>query len=102
MFFYFISNSSIYMKSNSRKYRIEKMLSENFSPILLVVRDDSKMHEGHQQVDRNSKETHFFIKMRLKEHEKENRLDLHKRVYKLLSYEFASGLHALELDLKNS
>ena len=87
------------MKNSSRKSRIENILADNFFPYLLIVRDDSKKHEGHTQIDKNSKETHFFIKMRLKDHKNINRLDLHKKVYKLLNNEFNKGLHALELDL---
>ena len=54
------------MNEDSRKKRIEKILLKNFSPKLLLVRDDSKKHEGHSQVSANSKETHFFIRMVLK------------------------------------
>ena len=51
------------MKEDSRKKRIETILKKNFSPKELLVRDDSKKHEGHSQISRNEKETHFFIKM---------------------------------------
>ena len=54
------------MKENSRKKRIETILKKNFSPTVLLVRDDSKKHEGHSQVSKNRKETHFFIRMVLK------------------------------------
>ena len=48
------------MNRGSRKERIEKILQASFSPKLLVVRDDSKKHEGHNQISKNSKETHFL------------------------------------------
>ena len=51
------------MKENSRKKRIESILRKNFSPTILLVRDDSKKHEGHSEVSRSVKETHFFVKM---------------------------------------
>ena len=89
------------MKENSRKKRIEKILKKNFSPAELLVRDDSKMHEGHSQVSRNARETHFFIKMVLNNCYM-TKVNLHREVYNLLDNEFATGLHALELDLKNS
>ena len=89
------------MKKNSRKKRIETILKKNFSPKVLLVRDDSKKHEGHSQVSRNTKETHFFIKMVLKNCTI-TRVNLHRKVYKLLDNEFTTGLHALELDLESS
>ena len=89
------------MKKNSRKKRIETILKKNFSPKVLLVRDDSKKHEGHSQVSKNTKETHFFIKMILKNCTI-TRVNLHRKVYNLLDNEFTTGLHALELDLKSS
>ena len=87
----------------SRKKRIESLLRKNFSFKILVVRDDSKKHEGHSQVAQNSRETHFFIKMVLNNNNnKVTKVSLHRKVYDLLDNEFSSGLHALELDIKNS
>ena len=87
------------MKEDSRKKRIETILKKNFSPKVLLVRDDSKKHEGHSQVSRNAKETHFFIKMVLNNCTI-TKVNLHRKVYNLLDNEFTTGLHALELDLK--
>ena len=89
------------MKEDSRKKRIETILKKNFSLKILLVRDDSKKHEGHSQVSRNAKETHFFIKMVLNKCTI-NKVNLHRKVYNLLDNEFNTGLHALELDLKSS
>ena len=89
------------MKENSRKKRIERILRKNFSPTKLFVRDDSKKHEGHSQVSRNAKETHFFIKMVINNCTM-NKVNVHRKVYNLLDNEFNTGLHALELDLKSS
>ena len=89
------------MKEDSRKKRIETILKNNFSTTELLVRDDSKKHEGHSEVSKNAKETHFFIKMTLNNCTI-TKLNLHKKVYSLLDNEFNTGLHALELDLKSS
>ena len=89
------------MNIESRKKRIETILKKNFSPTILLVRDDSKKHEGHSQVAINAKETHFFVKMVLNNCTI-NKVDLHRKVYNLLDNEFSCGLHALELDLKSS
>ena len=90
------------MKEDSRKKRIETIIKNNFSPKVLLVRDDSKKHEGHSQVSRNTKETHFFIKMVLKNSSNITKVSLHRKIYNLLDNEFSSGLHALELDIKDS
>tara|TARA_Y100000589_G_scaffold296162_1_gene303138 strand:+ start:787 stop:1056 length:270 start_codon:yes stop_codon:yes gene_type:complete len=89
------------MKENSRKKRIETILKKNFSPTILMVRDDSKKHEGHGQISKNAQETHFFVKMVLNNCTI-TKVDLHRKVYNLLDNEFSSGLHALELELKSS
>ena len=89
------------MNEDSRKKRIEEILKKNFSPNMLLVRDDSKKHEGHSQIKENSEETHFFIKMILNNNNM-TKVNLHRKVYSLLDHEFSSGLHALELELKNS
>ena len=89
------------MKEDSRKKRIETILKKNFSLKILLVRDDSKKHEGHSQVSKNTKETHFFIKMIL-QNCTITRVNLHRKVYNLLDNEFTTGLHALELDLESS
>ena len=88
------------MHQDTRKKRIEKILKKNFSPKILFIRDDSKKHEGHTQIEENSIETHFFIRMTLDNNNSMNRVNLHRKVYSLLDNEFASGLHALELDLR--
>ena len=89
------------MKEDSRKKRIETILKKNFSPKVLLVRDDSKKHEGHSQVSRNAEETHFFIKMILNNCTL-TKINLHRKVYNLLDNEFSNGLHALELDIESS
>ena len=90
------------MYKDTRKERIEKILQEFFSPKLLLVRDDSKKHEGHNQIREDSKETHIYIKMHLNDIKTINKVNLHRKVYTLLNNEFSSGLHALELDLKSN
>ncbi len=87
------------MDKFSRKERIENVLNKSFAPQTLVVRDDSKHHQGHMQVDAGSEETHFYVKMTLDFPKGDTKITLHRKVYKLLEKEFAGGLHALELKL---
>ena len=67
----------------SRKKRIENILRKNFSFKILLVRDDSKKHKGHSQIAKNSRETHFFIKMVLNNNNI-TKVSLHRKVYNLL------------------
>ena len=90
------------MNDYSRKIRIENILKNNFSPKKLIVRDDSKKHQGHVQIDENSIETHFYVKMVLDFPKGYTKISLHRKVYKLLEKEFSEGLHALELNLRSS
>ena len=90
------------MSKKDRKVRIENILKKNFAHKLLIVRDDSKKHEGHTQVEKGVKETHFYIKIVFNNFENLSRVALHRKVYALLDQEFSSGLHALELDISSS
>ena len=47
----------------SRKKRIEQKLINVLKPNYLEVRDDSKNHSGHSQIEEGQKETHFYIKI---------------------------------------
>ena len=85
----------------SRKTRIENRLNDLFDPIKLVVRDDSEAHAGHAQVDKDAKETHFYINLVSKSFQGMNRIEMHKKIYSILNDEFNSGLHALELNISS-
>ena len=90
------------MNNYSRKARIENILKKIFLPKLLIVRDDSKQHQGHFQVDQGALETHFYVKMVLDFPKGSTKITLHRKVYKLLEKEFSEGLHALELNISDN
>ena len=87
------------MDSNARKKRIETTLINAFDPISIEVRDDSKLHAGHQNIEEGAKETHFYINMVSLSFRGLSKVKMHRKVYELLKEEFESGLHALELEL---
>jgi BolA protein len=88
--------------SNARKKRIETTLINAFDPISIEVRDDSKLHAGHQNIEEGAKETHFYINMVSLSFRGLSKVMMHREVYDLLKDEFVMGLHALELELRSN
>ena len=83
-----------------RKKRIKIILSENFKNWNIKVQDVSFQHKGHNNFT-GHEETHFLIILKPQFNEKIKRIDIHKKINLLLSNEFKSGLHALEIKIKN-
>ena len=100
MSFYIISKFRKLM--NQRYYTIKKKLTEQLSPEVLEIRDDSYMHKNHGNIKEEDTETHFYIKIKSSVFNNKSKLSMHKLVYDILKEEFTKGLHALELDLSDN
>ena len=87
------------LDSNARKKRIEVLLKNAFDPVSIEVRDDSKLHAGHNNIEEGAKETHFYINMVSLSFKDLSKVKIHRKVYEVLKDEFEIGLHALELEL---
>src|SRR5262249_7325821 len=83
----------------SRAERIKKLLTEQFSPKLVSLIDESVRHEGHAGA-RPGGETHYVLKLVSSAFEGKSRVERQRLVYHALREEFDTGLHALSLDLK--
>ena len=83
-----------------RKKRINIILSKNFKKWNIKVQDVSFQHKGHNTFTGNEG-THFLIILKPPMNEKIKRIDIHKKINSLLFNEFKSGLHALEIKIKN-
>ena len=83
-----------------RKKRIEKILSDNFKIWKIEVIDISYQHKGHNHFTGND-ETHFSIILYLNINDNFKRINIHRKINYLLKDEFSSGLHALEIKIKN-
>ncbi|WP_244242813.1 BolA family protein [Leptospira bouyouniensis] len=83
----------------SRKSRMEQVLTESFQPKELEVLDVTLEHAGHPGMTKDSKETHFRIKMVSETFKGKSIVEQHREVYGILAGEFKKGLHALEMDL---
>ena len=77
---------------------IVKKLSKAFNPYELKVIDESHKHIGHSGYKPEG-ETHFKIKMKASVFGGLTRLDMQRQVFKALSKEMESRIHALSLEL---
>ena len=84
----------------SRKKRIESILSKNFINWKFTVIDNSAQHSGHNNFD-GAQETHFCIVIKKTHSSNDNRISIHKKIYRLLKDDFQNGLHALEIKIAN-
>lgn len=87
------------MESETRKERMFNHLTTHLSPDFIEVIDVSNEHIGHVGAS-DSGETHYKITIRSGSFLEKSLVDSHRLVYSLLKEEFATGLHAVELDLK--
>lgn len=84
--------------AKSRAARIESAMRASFAPIALEVIDESDRHAGHAGAH-PAGETHFRIKMTSAAFAGVSRVERQRAVNATLAGEFASGLHALALEL---
>lgn len=78
---------------------MEKLLTQQFSPRVLAIEDESARHAGHAGA-RPGGETHYRLRLVSDAFEGLSRVARQRRVYHALREEFDTGLHALSLDLK--
>lgn len=84
---------------STRADRIESALRRHFSPNLLDVRDDSRLHAGHAGA-RPGGETHYAVLMVAASFEGLSRVARARAVHEVLESELSAGLHALALTLR--
>ena len=80
----------------NRKYKIEKILMDNFEPYFFLVKDVSEEHRGHQNF-RENVESHFEILIVSQKFEDLNNVARHRMINKLLEEEFMSDLHSVTM-----
>ena len=77
-----------------RKFKIEKIILENYEPYFLSVLDVSEQHRGHQNF-KEDVESHFEIIIVSEKFRNLNRMERHRMVNKSLKEEFLSDLHSV-------
>ena len=89
------------MTATTRAARIEALLREAFAPASLIIEDDSARHAGHSGAAPGG-ETHFTVRMSADSFQELNRVARSRAVHEVLAPEFATGLHALSLQLRST
>ena len=82
---------------------MEEKLSTAFAPQFLRVIDESHKHAGHMGHEGGAGhggETHFRVEIVAERFLGKSRVERHRAVNDLLADEFASGVHALALDIR--
>ena len=82
----------------NRTKRIQDIIKKNFNEFSVSVTDDSLAHSGHNNFD-GKEETHIIIELKKKFNLDITRLEIHKKINTLLSDEFKTGLHALQIHI---
>ena len=82
----------------NRTKRIQDIIEKNFKEFSISVIDDSLAHKGHNNFN-GKEETHIIIELKKKFNLGIKRLEIHKKINSLLSEEFKSGLHALQIKI---
>ena len=80
----------------NRTKRIQNILEKYFDDHIIIVKDNSYLHKGHNNFD-GLLETHIAILLKKKTKIKISRLEIHKIINSLLKEEFNRGLHSLEI-----
>ena len=76
-----------------RKFKIEKIIRENYEPYFLSVLDVSEQHRGHQNF-KEDVESHFEIIIVSEKFKNIKRIDRHRMVNKSLKEEYLTELHS--------
>lgn len=84
---------------NDRAARIEALLQQTFTPVVLRVDDDSRRHAGHAGAAPGG-QTHYSVLVVADAFAGQSRVARSRAVHALLDGEFADGLHALALSLR--
>lgn len=83
----------------SRAARLEAVLNQAFSPMLLRVEDDSARHAGHAGAQPGG-ETHYNVLLVSATFHGMGRVARSRAVHAVLEAEFSAGMHALSLTLR--
>ena len=79
-----------------RKERIISLLTKEFEPFSIELRDDSAKHAGHSGAKAGG-ETHYDLVIMAEKFRGMPKIRRHQAIYKVLDTEFKTGLHALSI-----
>ncbi len=84
----------------NRETQIRARLTETFAPLRLDIIDNSAKHSGHAGNPDGAGGTHYRIMMVSAAFQGQSRVQRARVVHDALAPEFATGLHALSLELR--
>jgi BolA family transcriptional regulator, general stress-responsive regulator len=84
------------MNAGTYRARIERKLTQAFSPFALEIRDDSNLHAGHAGHSPLG-ETHFTIHIVSPVFAGMSAVARHREIYRVLADELHERVHALSL-----
>ena len=84
----------------NRKQRIQTILNKELTEWSVELVDDSINHKGHFGLSGIS-ESHLIINLKDLSNSNITRISLHRKINSLIKQEFSSGLHALQIKIKN-
>lgn len=79
-----------------RKERIISLLTKEFQPSFMELRDDSAKHAGHSGASPGG-ETHYELVIISEKFKEMTKIRRHQAIYGILDGEFKNGLHALSI-----
>ena len=82
----------------NRKQRINNLLLNHLKEFSIEILDNSHLHINHNNFD-GTGETHIKIILKKRKEVKFDRMDLHRKINKLLKNEFDLGMHSLEIKI---
>jgi len=84
------------MNGDTYRARIERKLTQAFSPVALEIRDDSHMHAGHSGHNPLG-ETHFSVRIVSPVFAGMSAVARQREIYRVLADELRERVHALSL-----
>ena len=84
------------MTSETYRARIERKLTEAFSPVVLHIKDDSHLHAGHAGHNPLG-ETHFSVRIVSPIFAGKSSIERQREIYRVLADELRERVHALSL-----
>ena len=81
--------------TETRVQTIERLLTEQFAPLEILVKDQSHLHEGHAGAKEGK--GHFDVRLVSERFDGLNRIERHRLVYDALGTFMTSDIHALRI-----
>jgi stress-induced morphogen len=81
---------------SARAATIERLLTDAFTPVELLVKDQSHLHAGHAGAQEGK--GHFDVRIVADKFAGQSRIDRHRMVYDALGSFMQSDVHALRIN----